>query len=145
MRKITFAGILFLFCFQCWGQSKKTDYTDNLKLIDLWLDAQKDFDKLPGISVAIVQDQDIIFKQGYGYADVEKKTPMKPETIFSICSISKLFTSIAIMQLWEKGKIRLDDTLSSLLPAYRINQQYTESVPITVHLSRPEIGCLKNN
>ena len=132
MRRITIAGILFLFCFHCWGQSKKPDYTEMINVIDLWLDAQRDFDKLPGISVAIVHDQDIIFKKGYGYADVEKKIPMKPETIFSICSISKLFTSVAIMQLWEQGKLRLDDSLQALLPDYKINQQYTESVPITV-------------
>lgn len=130
--KSTFAGILFLLCFQCWGQRTTVDYTDQLKIIDYWLDAQKDFDKLPGLSVAIVQDQDIIFQKGYGFADVEKKVPMKPETICSICSISKLFTSVAIMQLWEKGKFRLDDSLTGLLPEYKINQQYTETVPVTV-------------
>jgi CubicO group peptidase (beta-lactamase class C family) len=85
------------------------------------------------MSVAIVQDQDIIFKKGYGYADVDKKVPMKPETIFSICSISKLFTSIAIMKLWEQGSLRLDDSLAALPPDFKIKQQYTESVPITVH------------
>jgi len=132
MKRITIAGIFFLLCFQCLGQSPKTDYTEMLNVIDLWLGAQKDFDKLPGVSVAIVHDQDIIFKKGYGYADVEKKIPMKSETIFSICSISKLFTSVAIMQLWEQGKLRLDDSLQALLPDYKINKQYTESVPITV-------------
>lgn len=132
MRRLTIASIFFLFCFQCLGQTKKTDYSEMLKIVDLWLDAQRDFDKLPGISVAIVQDQDIIFKKGYGYADLEKKVAMKPETIFSICSISKLFTSVAVMQLWEQGKIRLDDSAAALLPTFRINQKYTESVPITV-------------
>ena len=132
MRRITIAVILFLLCFHCWGQNKKTDYAEMINVIDLWLDAQRDFDKLPGISVAVVHDQNIIFKKGYGYADLEKKIPMKPETIFSICSISKLFTSVAIMQLWEQGKLRLDDSLQALLPDYKINQQYTESVPITV-------------
>lgn len=132
MRRIKIAGILFLLVLNCSAQAPKTDYTEILSVIDLWLDAQKDFDRLPGISVAVVHDQDIIFKKGYGYADVEKKTPMKPETIFSICSISKLFTSVAVMQLWEQGKVRLDDSLQSLLPEYKINQQYTETVPITV-------------
>jgi CubicO group peptidase (beta-lactamase class C family) len=130
--KSTFATILFLLCLQCWGQTTKVDYTEHLKVIDYWLDAQRDFDKLPGLSVAIVQDQDVIFQKGYGFADVEKKIPMKPETICSICSISKLFTSVAVMQLWEKGKLRLDDSLTVLLPEYKINQQYAESVPITV-------------
>lgn len=133
MRSLTITCLLFLFSFHCLGQGTKPDYTEMLDVIDSWLDAQKDFDKLPGISVAIVHDQDIIFKKGYGYADVEKKSPMKPETIFSICSISKLFTSVAIMQLWQQGKLRLDDSIEALLPDYKINQQYVESVPITIH------------
>lgn len=133
MKGLKITTILFLLCFQSFGQTKKTDYADNLRLIDVWLDTQRDFDKLPGISVAIVQDQDIIFKKGYGYADLEKKIPMKPETIFSICSISKLFTSIAVMKLWEQGLLRLDDSLPALLPDFKVKQQYKETVPITVH------------
>ena len=63
-----------------------------------------------------------------GCPNVEKKSPMKPESICSICSISKLFTSVAVMQLWEKGSLRLDDSLTALLPEYKINQQFIESV-----------------
>jgi CubicO group peptidase (beta-lactamase class C family) len=132
MKRITIVSLIFLICFQCLGQAKKTDYADLLPVIDAWLDAQKDFDKLPGMTVAIVQDQDIIFKKGYGYADMEKKVAMKPETIFSICSVSKLFTSVAIMQLWEQGKLRLDDSLPAILPEFTIKQQYAETVPVTV-------------
>ena len=79
-----------------------------------------------------MNDQDIIFSKGYGYADVEKKVPMQPETICSICSISKLFTSVAIMGLWEQGKLRLDDSVSALLPSFDLKQQYSETVPITI-------------
>ncbi len=86
------------------------------------------------MSVTIVQDQDIIFTKSYGYAVVANKILMKPETIGSICSISKLFTTVGVMQLWEKGKLRSDDSVTVLLPEYKINQQFSESVPITVHL-----------
>jgi len=133
MKQLKIISILLLLCFQSFGQDKKNEHSDMLPVIDLWLEAQRDFEKLPGISVAIVQDQDIIFSKGYGFADIDKKVPMKPETIFSICSISKLFTSIAIMKLWEQGKLRLDDSLPALLPDFNVSQQYTESVPITIH------------
>jgi CubicO group peptidase (beta-lactamase class C family) len=96
------------------------------------MDGVRDFDHLPGISVAIVKDQNIIWSKGYGFADVEKKVPMEPETICSICSISKLFTSIAILQLVEQGKIRLDDSVQTLLPSFNLKQQYAESGPITI-------------
>lgn len=125
--------ILFLAFFLHGFSQPKPDYSDALRIADIWLEAQRDFDRLPGISVAIIQDQNVIFKKGYGFADLEKKTPMKPETIFSICSISKLFTSIAVMKLWEEGKLRLDDSLQALLPDYQIKQRYAQTVPVTVH------------
>src|SRR5690606_2155785 len=89
-------------------------------------------DALPGISVGIVKDQELVWSKGYGYADVKKKIPATPETVYSICSITKLFTSIAIMQLYELGKLRLDDSLSTLLPDLPIQQQFTDSEPITI-------------
>lgn len=108
---------------------------DSLKepiaVIDYWLDAQKDFQKIPGISVAIVKDQQLVWSKGYGQADMQRKIPMDAGTLCSICSISKLFTSVAIMQLWEQGKIRLDDSVSMYLPAFKLKQDF-ESVPITI-------------
>ena len=105
MKHVLFFFISLLICIAATSQTKETDYKEALNIIDAWLNGQRDFDKLPGISVAIVNDQNIIFSKGYGFADVEKKVPMEPETICSICSISKLFTSVAVMQLWEAGKI----------------------------------------
>src|SRR3954468_14297245 len=132
MRYLFFFFIAFLSGIVANSQTKETDYKEALRMIDVWLNAQRDFDKLPGISVAIVNDQNVIFSRGYGYADVEKKVPMEPETIYSICSISKLFTSVAVMQLWEQGKLRLDDSISALLPGYNLKQQYEETIPITI-------------
>ena len=132
MKYLLLFFIAFLSCTVANSQTKETDYKEALRIIDVWLNGQRDFDKLPGISVAIVNDQNIIFSKGYGFADVEKKVPMQPETICSICSISKLFTSVAVMQLWEQGKLRLDDSISSLLPGFNLKQQYTETVPITI-------------
>ncbi len=132
MRNLFFFFITFLSYTIASSQTKETNYKEALRIIDVWLNAQRDFDKLPGISVAIVNDQDIIFSKGYGYADVELKVPMQPETICSICSISKLFTSVAVMQLWEQGKLRLDDSISSVLPGFNLKQQYAETIPITI-------------
>jgi CubicO group peptidase (beta-lactamase class C family) len=108
------------------------DYRDAFNLIDKWMSGQRDFDRLPGISIAIVKDQNMVWSKGYGYADVEKKIPMEPGSICSICSISKLFTSIAVMQLVEQGKIRLDDSITAVLPSFNLVQQYAESGSITI-------------
>ena len=57
---------------------------------------------------------------------------MKSSTLFSICSISKLFTSVAIMKLYDDGKLRLDDHIDDLLPWYNLEQQFPGSGPITI-------------
>ena len=132
MKSIFLLLITVTFYFFSHAQTDSANYKDALRMIDIWLDAKKDYDKLPGISVAIVDDQNLLFSKGYGYADVEKKIPMQAETICSICSISKLFTSVAVMQLWEEGKLRLDDSLAAILHSFNLKQQYSESVPVTI-------------
>lgn len=72
-----------------------------IHLMDVWLKAQWAYKQLPGVSVGVVHDQDLIWSRGFGFADIESKTTPTPETIYSICSISKLFTSIGVMQLRE--------------------------------------------
>jgi len=103
-----------------------------LAVIDTWLEAQRDYDMLPGISAAIVQDQVIIWSKGYGMADLDTKYPATDETIYSICSISKLFTSVAIMKLRDAGKLQLEDRVADLLPWFDLKQQWEDSGPITV-------------
>lgn len=132
MKYLFFLFITLLSFTVATSQTKRTDYKEALNIVDAWLNAQRDFDKLPGLAVAIANDQEIIFQKAYGYSDVEKKIPMSPETICSICSISKLFTSVAVMQLWEQGKLRLDDSINAVLPGYNLKQQYDETVPITI-------------
>ncbi len=57
-----------------------------LNLMDLWVDAQLAYERIPGISIGIVHDQELIWSKGYGYADVERQTLARPNTIYSICS-----------------------------------------------------------
>ncbi len=131
-----FRLLLLVFCFAvvaAQGQNEAREApSDAVRYIDAWLEAQQVYDRLPGISVAIVADQEVIWSKGYGLADIKKKTPATPQTIYSICSITKLFTSIAIMQLYEQGKLRLDDSLATILPERHIRQQFSDSGPITI-------------
>src|SRR5687768_10549427 len=93
---------------------------DALRLAEVWLEAQRDYEQIPGISAAIVHDQTVVWSGGFGFADLSAKTPATPQTMYSICSISKLFTSIAVMQLRDAGKLRLDDPVSTRLPWFKI-------------------------
>ena len=131
MKKILIMLLILSTAFFAFG-SEKQDYNDAFTIIEVWLDAQKDFDKLPGISAIIVDDQEVIWEGAYGYSSPEDKVRATPKTLYSICSISKLFTSVAIMKLYDEGKLRLDDTVGEVLPWYDRKQAYPESGPITV-------------
>ncbi|MFC2165957.1 serine hydrolase domain-containing protein, partial [Acidobacteriota bacterium] len=103
-----------------------------LKMIDIWIDAEVDYKDIPGMSVAIVYDQNVIWSNGYGYAHVDKKAAVTPSTIYSICSISKLFTSISIMKLRDEGKLRLDDPVKTHLPWFNIKDNFPDAPEVTI-------------
>lgn len=124
---------LFILIFVTTGliqaQSLKKDprVTSALKLIEIWIDAQLAYNDIPGMSAAIVYDQDLVWSRGFGYADQDKKIPASPTTIYSICSISKLFTSISVMQLRDQGKLRLDVPIKTYLPWFNIKDTYPDA------------------
>jgi CubicO group peptidase (beta-lactamase class C family) len=68
-------------------------------------------ENIPGIQVAIVQGGQIILDQGYGVRDMGTRQPLDSNTLFEIGSITKSFTSAAILQLKERGKLKLSDRL----------------------------------
>jgi len=103
-----------------------------LKIIDAWLDGFQVYENVPGLSVAILLDQEVLYRKSYGYANLEKKVKANADTLYSICSISKLFTSIGIMQLRDAGKLRLDDPLEKHLSWFDIQQAHKSSGPITI-------------
>ncbi|RPI71150.1 MAG: class A beta-lactamase-related serine hydrolase, partial [Ignavibacteriales bacterium] len=67
----------------------------------------------------VAEDGEIIFSKGYGFANIEWEVPNTPDTKFRIGSISKQFTAVIIMQLVEKGKVKLDGKITDYLPEYR--------------------------
>jgi CubicO group peptidase (beta-lactamase class C family) len=86
---------------------------------------------IPGLVFVMVKDGEILFSKGYGYADLEKKKPVIPEkTLFRIGSVSKLFTATAIMQLYERGMLKLEDDVNKHLKLFQLEANYPEPVTI---------------
>ena len=69
-------------------------------------------------AVLLAKDNTILFEQAYGFADPAAKVPNKLNTTFYLASVSKVFTSVAILQLAQAGKLSLDEALIKLLPDY---------------------------
>lgn len=88
--------------------------------LDLWVEQQLAYRGLPGLALAVVHDQDVVWSRAYGWADLEARVPMTPTTPFRMGSISKLFTATAVLQLRDAGRLRLDDPVSDHLPWFAV-------------------------
>lgn len=126
-----FSALLFIVACS-FAQKNDKDYNTAFEFAEVWLDAQRAYDELPGLTAVVVEDQQQLWSYATGMANREGNTAASPATLFSICSISKLFTAVAIMKLYDEGKLRLDDKIEDLLPAYKVNQKFPESGPITI-------------
>jgi CubicO group peptidase (beta-lactamase class C family) len=73
---------------------------------------------IPGLSVAVAMDGQIVYSEGFGYADLEERVPVWPTTKFRIGSVSKPLTAVALLQLVEQGKIDLDAPVQKYVPAF---------------------------
>ena len=74
---------------------------------------------IPAISIALVDDQQIVWARGFGFAHVKDSVPATAETIHRVGSVSKLFTDIGVMQLAERGQIDLDAPVTQYLPDFK--------------------------
>ena len=79
----------------------------------------------PGATVLIAKDDQIIYRKAFGIANLELKVPMKPENVLQLASITKQFTSVAILMLLEQGKLSLQDQLSKYIADYPRGNEIT--------------------
>ena len=86
--------------------------------------------KLPAVSIALIDDQQVVWAQGFGYADPDKKIPASPETVYRIGSVSKLFTDIGVMQLVERRELDLDAPIQTFLPEFRPHNPFHKDITL---------------
>jgi CubicO group peptidase (beta-lactamase class C family) len=80
--------------------------------VDEYVTSEMQKERIPGLSLAVIKDGQIILAKGYGLANVELQVPAKPETVFQSGSMGKQFTATAVMMLVEEGKLSLDDKIT---------------------------------
>ncbi len=89
---------------------------------------------LTGVSVAWIDDRQIVYLKGFGLADPKRNVAAGPETVYRAGSISKLFTAVAAMQLAEQGKLDIDRPVTDYAPQFRIVVPFEDAAPITPRL-----------
>ena len=81
--------------------------------VDRYVRSEMEKRHIPGLALLVARDGKIVKASGYGFANLEHKVPVKPETVFQSGSMGKQFTSTAVMMLVEEGKVGLDDKIST--------------------------------
>lgn len=105
---------------------------DAVRAWEVWVEYQGEINGVPGMSIGIVHDQELIAANAFGFSNPASAMLATTETLYSICSISKLFTSVAVMQQRDAGRLRLDDPVAGRLSWFEIEDVHPEDEPITV-------------
>ncbi len=84
--------------------------------IDRYMDAELARYRIPGVSVAVLHGDSVVFARGYGYANVELRVPASDSTVYQSGSVGKQFTAAAVVMLAEQGRLSLDDPITRFLP-----------------------------
>ncbi len=89
--------------------------------------------RVPGVSIAVIQDFKIHWAKGYGLADVEANRPVDPNTAFQAASISKPVTAMAAVRLAQEGRFALDEDVNRLLKSWKVPESdLTRTQPVTL-------------
>jgi CubicO group peptidase (beta-lactamase class C family) len=75
------------------------------------------YDRIPGLSIGFIKG-DFTWVRGFGWADLENQSPAKPESSYRLASITKTITAVAVLELMEEGKIRLDAEVQTYVPSF---------------------------
>lgn len=129
---LTVLSCLFLGGFSIANAASVNDRDDIAAFADRFFSEQMAKHHIPGAVFVLVKDGEIVVSKGYGYADLERKIPVNPETTgFRVGSVSKLVTATAVMQLVERGKVELDAPVNRYLQRLKIDNPYAKPVTLS--------------
>ena len=87
---------------------------------------------IQGLSIALVDDQRVVWAEGFGFADAANGIAADPATVYPVGSITKLFTTLGALQLVEQDRLDIDQPIEQYLPGFSIKRREAEQTPITL-------------
>lgn len=87
---------------------------------------------LPGVAVSLIDDQETIWQEAFGVANLEANTPVDSHTVYKLWSVAKVFTALETLRLVEDGLVDLDTPITEYLPNFSIQSRFPDSAPITI-------------
>ena len=110
--------------------SPRRDYSAVAQMLEKFIAREMAEKDLPAVSIALVDDQQIVWANGFGFADPTAKTPATAETVYRVGSVSKLFTDIAVMQLVEQGKLDINAPVTRYLPSFHPKNNFDKAITL---------------
>jgi CubicO group peptidase (beta-lactamase class C family) len=101
------------------AQTTSTRTIPRVEAFEHQVDADRNALGIPGLSIAVIQDGEVVAARGFGYADVEHRIPATADTLYHLASVTKTFTAILVWRLVEQGKLDLDEPVSHYSPDFK--------------------------
>ena len=118
LRKLAFLGLAISCCFHGNGQTDSFSEKANSIFEDIITNS-----KIVGFSASVVRNDSVLWKKNYGFSNLKRKVSFTNTTLTRTASISKPMTAIAVMQLLEKGKIKLEDPIQKYIPDFPLKKE----------------------
>ena len=99
---------------------QSADLARRLEIVEKAIEEKRKERSVPGMALAIVRDDKVIYLHGFGVRDIESDKPVTPDTVFSIGSATKSFTAMAAVMSQDDGKLKLDDSPKKYLPYFKM-------------------------
>lgn len=122
------------------GPSPK--YQAAVQPLERFIQTQVSEKRLPALSIALVDDQKIVWARGFGFANPQAKVPATADTVYRVGSVSKLFTDLAVMQLVEQRQLDLDAPVTQYLPDFKPNNPFHKQITLR-HLMTHRSGLVR--
>jgi CubicO group peptidase (beta-lactamase class C family)/D-alanyl-D-alanine dipeptidase len=111
-------------------QPAKAAYTELVRELSGYIESELADKGIPGISIALVDGDQVVWSAGFGSADPERGARATADTIYRVGSVSKLFTDIGVMQLVEQGRVDLDAPVQRYLPEFTPSNPFDEAISL---------------
>lgn len=145
VRRFVSVVTCIVFCFVSYCQPPDSR---KIRAVDSLLNGSMKSMRIPGLSISVLKKGKVMYKKAYGYSNIELKSPATIQSNYLIGSVTKTFTAVAAMLLWEQGKFQLDDTIGEYLPELpshwkpvTIRQLLNHTSDIATNLEKPDAFC----
>jgi len=126
-------GLLVIGLAFLWPKAPKPPNTvASVEELEAYIETLVDFGTPPGLSLVVVKNDQLAYSKGFGWADHPRQIAATPQTVYHWWSCTKILTAIAVLQLQEQGKLRLNDSVTQFLPFFKVQYPSAASRVVTI-------------